>query len=127
MSLPFDPAPSRLVPSLGAESGHKEGTRFESSSAATAAESEGMSGRAQKVLDEALDLSDEERAEVAFELVASLDGPADSVRKRRGPPSEIERSGDCADSPRRISGHRHGTLRGPATNRRTVIAPIVVL
>ena len=36
-----------------------------------------MSGRAQKVLDEALDLSDEERAEVALELVASLDGPED--------------------------------------------------
>jgi putative addiction module component (TIGR02574 family) len=37
-----------------------------------------MSGRAQKVLEEALDLSDRERAEVAFELVASLDRPADS-------------------------------------------------
>lgn len=36
-----------------------------------------MSGRAQKVLGEALDLSDEERAEVALELVASLDGPRD--------------------------------------------------
>ena len=36
-----------------------------------------MSGRAQKVLDDALDLSEEERAEVAFELVASLDGPAE--------------------------------------------------
>jgi hypothetical protein len=36
-----------------------------------------MSGRAQKVLTEALDLSDEERAEVALELVVSLDGPAD--------------------------------------------------
>jgi putative addiction module component (TIGR02574 family) len=45
--------------------------------AAPAAKIEGMSGRAQKVLDDALDLSDEERAEVAFELVASLDGPAD--------------------------------------------------
>ncbi|HEY4184690.1 MAG TPA: addiction module protein [Polyangia bacterium] len=37
-----------------------------------------MSGRAQKVLGEALDLSDEERAEVALELVASLDGPRDA-------------------------------------------------
>src|SRR5204863_6678877 len=27
-SLPFDPAPSRLVPSFGAESGHKEGTNI---------------------------------------------------------------------------------------------------
>jgi len=27
LSLPFDPAPSRLVPSNGAESGHKEGTK----------------------------------------------------------------------------------------------------
>ena len=34
-----------------------------------------MSGRAQKVLGEALDLTDKERAEVALELVASLDGP----------------------------------------------------
>ena len=37
-----------------------------------------MSGRAQKVLGEALDLTDEERAEVALELVASLDGPRDA-------------------------------------------------
>ena len=37
-----------------------------------------MSGRAQKVLGEALDLTDEERAEVARELVASLDGPKDA-------------------------------------------------
>jgi hypothetical protein len=37
-----------------------------------------MSGRAQKVLGEAMDLSDEERAEVALELVVSLDGPADA-------------------------------------------------
>jgi Putative addiction module component len=36
-----------------------------------------MSGRAQKVLGEALGLSDEERADVALELVASLDGPRD--------------------------------------------------
>jgi len=36
-----------------------------------------MSGRAQKVLGEALDLTDAERAEVALELVASLDGPKD--------------------------------------------------
>jgi len=27
-SLPFDPAPSRLVPYFGAESGHKEGTKY---------------------------------------------------------------------------------------------------
>jgi putative addiction module component (TIGR02574 family) len=76
-SLPFDPAPSQLIPPFGAESGHKEGTKFESSVAAPAAKIEVMSGRSQKVLDEALDLSDEERAEVALELVASLDGPAD--------------------------------------------------
>jgi Putative addiction module component len=37
-----------------------------------------MSGRAQKVLGEAMDLTDEERAEVALELVASLDGPRDA-------------------------------------------------
>ena len=37
-----------------------------------------MSGRSQKVLGEALDLTDEERAEVALELVASLDGPRDA-------------------------------------------------
>jgi hypothetical protein len=37
-----------------------------------------MSGRAQKLLGEALDLTDEERAEVALELVASLDGPKDA-------------------------------------------------
>jgi hypothetical protein len=37
-----------------------------------------MSRRAQKVLGEAMDLSDAERAEVALELVASLDGPADA-------------------------------------------------
>jgi hypothetical protein len=37
-----------------------------------------MSGRAQKVLGEALDLTDDERAEVALELVASLDGPRDA-------------------------------------------------
>ena len=37
-----------------------------------------MSGRAQKVLGEALGLTDEERAEVALELVASLDGPRDA-------------------------------------------------
>jgi Putative addiction module component len=36
-----------------------------------------MSARAQKVLGEALDLTDEERADVALELVASLDGPRD--------------------------------------------------
>ena len=37
-----------------------------------------MSGRAKKLLGEALDLTDEERAEVALELVASLDGPKDA-------------------------------------------------
>jgi hypothetical protein len=37
-----------------------------------------MSGRARKLLGEALDLTDEERAEVALELVASLDGPKDA-------------------------------------------------
>ena len=37
-----------------------------------------MSGRAQKLLGEALDLTDEERTEVALELVASLDGPKDA-------------------------------------------------
>jgi hypothetical protein len=80
-SLPFDPAPSRLVPSFSAESGHKEGTKFRAgawSGAARSARFESMSGRAQKVLGEALDLTDEERAEVALELVASLDGPRDA-------------------------------------------------
>jgi hypothetical protein len=37
-----------------------------------------MSGRAQKVLGDALGLTDDERADVALELVASLDGPRDS-------------------------------------------------
>jgi hypothetical protein len=37
-----------------------------------------MSGRARKLLGEALGLSDEERADVALELVASLDGPTDA-------------------------------------------------
>ena len=37
-----------------------------------------MSGRAQIVLGEALSLTDEERADVALELVASLDGPTDT-------------------------------------------------
>jgi len=37
-----------------------------------------MSGRAQKVLGEALDLTDEERAEVALELGASVGGPRDA-------------------------------------------------
>ena len=81
MSLPFDPAPSPLMPSLGAESGHKEGTKFRAEfwpGAPLPGRVEVMSGRAQKVLGEALDLSDEERAEVALELVASLDGPRDA-------------------------------------------------
>jgi hypothetical protein len=37
-----------------------------------------MSGRAKKVLGEAMDLTDKERAEVALELDASLDGPRDA-------------------------------------------------
>jgi len=37
-----------------------------------------LCGRAQKVLGEALDLTDAERAEVGLELVASLDGPRDA-------------------------------------------------
>ena len=37
-----------------------------------------MSGRAQKVLGDALDLTDEERAKVALYLVASLDGRRDA-------------------------------------------------
>lgn len=37
-----------------------------------------MSGRAQKVLGDALGLTDAERADVALELVASLDGPRDA-------------------------------------------------
>jgi len=80
-SLPFDPAPSCPGPSLGAESGHKEGTNFRAdpwSGAPRPSRFESMSGRSQKVLGEALDLTDEERAEVALELVASLDGPRDA-------------------------------------------------
>ena len=49
-----------------------------------------MSGRAQKVLGEALNLRDEERAEVALELVASLDGPRDADAEEAWV-SEIER------------------------------------
>ena len=70
-----------MIPLFGAESGHQEGTKFRSgawSVAARSARFEFMSGRAQKVLGEALDLTDEERAEVALELVASLDGPRDA-------------------------------------------------
>jgi hypothetical protein len=42
-----------------------------------------MSGRAQKVLGEALDRMGEERAEVARELIANLDGPKDREMPRR--------------------------------------------
>jgi hypothetical protein len=49
-----------------------------------------MSGRAQKVLGEALDLTDEERAQVALELVASLDGPRDADAEEAWA-AEIER------------------------------------
>jgi hypothetical protein len=80
-SLPFDPAPSRLVPFFGAESGHKEGTKFRVElglARRVRGTFEPMSGRAQKVLGEALGLTDEERADVALELVASLDGPRDA-------------------------------------------------
>lgn len=37
-----------------------------------------MTARAQKMVGEALNLTDDERAEVALELVASLDGPRDA-------------------------------------------------
>ena len=61
----------------GGKGGHK--FRQDSwSAAALPVTFEAMSGRAQKVLGEALDLTDEERAEVALELVASLDGPRDA-------------------------------------------------
>jgi len=79
--LPFDPAPSHMIPSNGAESGHKEGTKIGAdawSGALRPSTVESMSGRAQKVLGEALDRTDEERAEVALELVASVDGPRDA-------------------------------------------------
>jgi putative addiction module component len=36
-----------------------------------------MTARAQKMVGEAMTLTDDERAEVALELVASLDGPRD--------------------------------------------------
>src|SRR5262249_23400612 len=80
-SLPFDPAPSRAVPSFSAESGHKEGTKFRCgtwSGAPRPSTFERMSGRAQRVRGQALDRTAEERAEVALELVASLDGPRDA-------------------------------------------------
>ena len=70
-----------MVPSFGAESGHKEGTKFRPESWSVAPRPstfESMSGRAQKLLGEAMDLTDDERAEVALELVASLDGPRDA-------------------------------------------------
>src|SRR5204863_5154337 len=63
-SLPFDPAPSHMMPPNGAESGHKEGTKSQSdgwSCGPRAGTVESMSGRAQKVLGDALDLTDEER------------------------------------------------------------------
>ena len=70
-----------MIPSSGAESGHKEGTKSRLRRLVLRAGcgySWIMSGRAQKLLGEALDLTDEERAEVALELVASLDGPKDA-------------------------------------------------
>jgi Putative addiction module component len=70
-----------MMPSGGAESGHKEGTKFRLRRLVLRAGcgySWIMSGRAQKVLGDALDLTDEERAELALELVASLDGPRDA-------------------------------------------------
>lgn len=80
-SLPFAPAPSHMMPSNGAESGHKEGKKFRLRRLVLRAGcgySWIMSGRAQKVLGDALDLTDEERAELALELVASLDGTRDA-------------------------------------------------
>jgi hypothetical protein len=35
MSLPFDPAPSRMMPPFGTESGHKEGTKKSGSGSRT--------------------------------------------------------------------------------------------
>ena len=70
-----------MMPSSGAESGHKEGTKFRPSRLVLRAGcgySWIMSGRAKKLLGEALELTDEERADVALELVASLDGPKDA-------------------------------------------------
>jgi hypothetical protein len=55
-----------------------------------------MSGRAQKVLGEALDRTDEERAEVALELVASVDGPRDADAEDAWV-AEIERRRVLAD------------------------------
>ena len=60
-----NPAPSHMMPSRGAESGHKEGTKFRLRRLVLRAGcgySWIMSGRAQKLLGEALDLTDEERA-----------------------------------------------------------------
>jgi hypothetical protein len=78
MSLPFDPAPVRTMGPFGAESGHKEGTKKVRRRHPQAGYILGISGRAQKVLGEALGLTDDERADVALELVASLDGPTDA-------------------------------------------------
>ena len=41
-----------------------------------------MSGKGQKVLEEALTLPPEERADLAAELIESLDGPEDHERPR---------------------------------------------
>jgi hypothetical protein len=78
MPLPFAPAPVRTMGPCGAESGHKEGTKKVRRRHPQAGYILGMSGRAQKVLGEALGLTDDERADVAMELVASLDGPTDA-------------------------------------------------
>jgi hypothetical protein len=51
---------------------------FPGSASASRRTIEMTGGRDQKVLDEAMGLSDEERAEVALKLVSSLDGPADT-------------------------------------------------
>jgi hypothetical protein len=86
-----------MIPSFGAQSGHKEGTKFRLRRLVLRAGcgySGITSGRAQKVLGEALDLTDEERAEVALELVASLDGPKDADAEDAWV-VEIERRARC--------------------------------
>lgn len=55
----------------------EEGTKFGSCAAVAGVKVTSMSRRVLKVLHEALDLSEEERAELALELVAGLDGLED--------------------------------------------------
>ena len=73
-----------------------------------------MSGRAQKVLGEALDLTDEERAEVALELVATSMGRGTPTRRRLGSPRSNVAHGACCPI---LTAARTGRRLVPRSNR----------